>query len=293
VDTAIRTTTSPRQAHEWALVLSATGIPHRVQPGMAGWTVLVFAADAARAQGALDAYDEESRPDPGLAAPDSGSRLTAWTVGVVTGALLLGFFAVAGPPATGSCWFARGAAVAGLMRSSEPWRALTALCLHADGMHAIGNALATSLLLPAVVRSLGPGLGLGLALVAGTGANLLAALIHPALHVSVGASTAIFGMIGILAALRFRLAPGRRETRGGRWVIPVATLLLLTMLGTAQGADVLGHTLGLLVGVGIGLLAARQQGTLPLTIQWALVGLAVGLVVGAWRFAGNAVASLR
>ena len=54
----------------------------------------------------------------------------------------------------------------------------------------------------AVCWHLGPGVGLWLLLLAGAGGNAVTAAVHGSDHVSVGASTAIFGAIGILAALR-------------------------------------------------------------------------------------------
>src|SRR6266513_2389093 len=49
------------QADEWALVLTAVGIPNAVEPDAGGWAVLAAANDATRAHAALAAYDEERR----------------------------------------------------------------------------------------------------------------------------------------------------------------------------------------------------------------------------------------
>src|SRR2546425_9969232 len=105
MDRVIRATRRATQADEWALVLAAAGIPHRLEPDGAGWTLLVPAAEAARAQAALDAYDEEARRAPHAAVPDAASPRLAWAAGIAAGALLLAFFAVTGPPAAGSRWF--------------------------------------------------------------------------------------------------------------------------------------------------------------------------------------------
>src|SRR5437773_202441 len=56
----IRVARTVTQADEWALVLTAAGIPHAVAVDDSSWTVLVAADDAARADAALAAYDEES-----------------------------------------------------------------------------------------------------------------------------------------------------------------------------------------------------------------------------------------
>ncbi len=51
LDTAVCVTPSAKGAEECALVLAASGIPHRLEETDAGWTVMVAAGDAARARG--------------------------------------------------------------------------------------------------------------------------------------------------------------------------------------------------------------------------------------------------
>ena len=63
---------------------------------------------------------------------------------------------------------------------------VTALTLHADLAHVLANALACVLLVTAVGRSLGAGVGLWLMLLAGAGGNALTALAHGAHHISGG-----------------------------------------------------------------------------------------------------------
>jgi rhomboid protease GluP len=285
MDTAIRTTAAASEADEWALVLAAAGIPYRLERNDSGWTLLVPAADAARGYEALQDFDAETRPESVTPVPEPTSAHIAWTIGLSVGALLLGFFAVTGPWVAGSAWFERGAAVAALMLHGEPWRAVTAMTLHADSVHALSNAIATALLLPPIVQRQGPGGALWLVLLAGAGGNLFAAAAYGSHHVAVGASTATFGAIGILAAFRLwpRSAANTVPTR--RWIVPVATLLLLLMLGTSRSADVLAHALGLLNGVALGMIATVSRWPLGAPIQWLLVVAAAVTVVGCWYLA--------
>src|SRR5437867_4151193 len=157
-------------------------------------------------------------------------------VGVYVALLLIGLFAITGSRAGRSEWFQHGGADATRMMAGEWWRAVTALTLHADAPHLLGNALAGALLVTAVCQQLGPGVGLWLVLLAGAGGNALTAAVHGAGHVSVGASTAIFGAVGILAGLRI-LTPGRVGSRLGKWWVVTATsLVLLALLGTGPNA---------------------------------------------------------
>ena len=132
------------------------------------------------------------------------------------GLLLIGFFAITGARAGHSAWFEHGSADAQRMMAGEWWRAVTALTLHADAPHLLGNAVASALVMTAVCQRLGPGVGMWLLLLAGAGGNALTAIAHGSDHVSVGASTAIFGAIGILAGVRIVAPMARRRTRESR-----------------------------------------------------------------------------
>jgi membrane associated rhomboid family serine protease len=159
---------------------------------------------------------------------------------------------------------------------------VTALTLHVDLVHVLGNAIATALLLPPIIRRLGPGVGLGLVLLAGAAGNLLAAAVQGPRHVAVGASTATFGALGILAALRLGSSSPAGRQRGRRWIVPVASVLLLAMLGTGPGTDVIAHALGLVAGAALGRVAAIVRQPVAAPIQRALVAAVALAVLGCW-----------
>ena len=281
--TAVRVTPSRRRADEWAVVLAAADIPHWLCQRLDGWVVFVEPVDADAALDALAAYDRENAPEREV---EVAASRPFTIVGLVVALLLIGFFAVTGPRAERSAWFERGSADAARMVAGEWWRAVTALTLHADGFHVLGNAAGVALLVTAVCDQVGPGVGLALVLLAGAGGNALTAVAHGGDHISVGASTAVFGTIGILAALRIvarrRAGPGATKS----WVVVAASLALLTLLGTGPEADLLAHLFGLLVGFGLGLLAALAlRSDPPAWIQWLLVAAAGAAVAGAWRVA--------
>ncbi len=284
METVIRETGSARRAEEWSLVLAAAGIGHRLDAVDGGWAVVVADSEATRAGAALDAYDDEDHADEPAAPAEPAAA--PWGTGMVVAAGLAGFFAVTGRPVAGSPWFERGAAAAGLLLEREPWRAVTALTLHVDGLHVAGNAVAIVALLPALVQRLGAGLALALVLLAGVAGNVLAALVHAPEHVAVGASTAGFGAIGLLAVLRLfpAAAPEGRPRRP--WTVLVTAVLLLAMLGAGRASsDVLAHGFGLLGGAVLGLAGApirRPPGTL---LQGLLLAGVALTVVGCWRLA--------
>lgn len=284
--TAVRVTPSRRRADEWAVVLAAANIPYWLRQRPDGWALMVSPADAAAALEALDAYDRENSSEGVVGDHNVAASRGATTVGIAVALLLIGFFAITGSRAGRSAWFELGSADAKRIMAGEWWRTVTALTLHADALHLLGNAVASSLLVPAVCRYFGPGVGLWLVLLAGAGGTILTAAVQGGGHVSVGASTAVFGAIGILAVLRI-VTPGRAGPRTRKsWVVIAAGLALLALLGNGPDADLLAHFFGLLVGGGLGLIAGLTLRSIPpASVQWLLVAVAGATVCGAWRLA--------
>src|SRR5260370_35270503 len=105
---AVRVTPERGRADEWAVVLAATGIPHRLRRRPDGWALIVAPLDPPAALDALDGYDREQQdesPDAvaGVVTPVRGAP----ALGAVVALLLLGFFAVTGPRADLSVWLSR------------------------------------------------------------------------------------------------------------------------------------------------------------------------------------------
>ena len=284
MDTVVCVASSAQRASEYALVLEAIRIAHRLAETEGGWAVMVAVGDAPRARRTLAVYDAEGRERPRPAAPPSEYGRT-W-VGVVAAVLLIAFFAAIGGRDRSRVWFEQGSASAELILKGEVWRTVTALTLHADAVHVLSNALACIVFVTPVGGWLGPGVGIWMVLLAGTGGNALTALAYGSRHIAVGASTSTFGALGILAARQFL---ARRSVPWGRrkaWVAIAAGLALLGMLGTAPGSDILAHAFGLLVGGALGagaaLMVRRPPGS---AIQWALVLAALASVAGCWWIA--------
>jgi rhomboid protease GluP len=278
----VRVAPTSAQAEEWALVLTASGIAHAVAGHDDGWSLLVSAGDVRRAEDVLAAYDRENiaRVAPPEAPP------YPWMSGVAVALVLLAVFSVTGPPGAGSRWFERGAAAAARVVGDEPWRAITALTLHANSVHVLGNAVATAVLLPPLVQRLGLGVALCLMLVAGGAGNVLSALVHDPRHLAVGASTATFGAIGALAALRLLPSPVTGTPVRRLWVVLAAAVLLLAMLGTGPESDVIAHALGVVAGAAFGVAAGAVVRQPPRAAVQSLFGaLAVVLAAGAWMLA--------
>jgi rhomboid protease GluP len=288
-EAVVRASPDRGQAEGVSLVLEAMDIPHRVVTTETGYAVMVPPRMVAPAIAALDAQDKETaegRPRE-IPVPDHGPSF----VGVAMAITMIAFYVVSGPRGGADVrgWFRVGSALAtAIVHDHEPWRAVTALCLHADAMHVAGNAVATLIFVTALGRWLGPGIALLATLLAGVGGNLFTAYLYSTTHNSVGASTATFGALGVLGGLqfvrRFRDASIGRFRRGLLGI--AATLGLLAMLGMGERSDVVAHAaglgLGILTGIGLGLYLKRPVRT----FGQALCLLAtVGITTGAWLLA--------
>jgi membrane associated rhomboid family serine protease len=238
----VRVAARERHAAERALVLQAEGLEASVRRTREGFVLETTLADAERARELLAAWERENVREP---APRTAPLPPyPWNAVAIFALALLGFFALTGPRAGGSAWFALGSARASrILGAGEWWRALTALTLHADLAHVLGNVLAGAVFVGNVWRRFGAGVGLALLLAAGGLGNLANAFAHRGSgHDSVGASTAVFAAVGVLAADALL----RRRAPRGRALVPLgAGLGILAMLGTGERADFGAHLVGL------------------------------------------------
>lgn len=278
------------QVDEWVLVLSAEGLRTSVRGSPAGFAVEVAASDVPSAEHALAIWqrENESAPPPTVPAPIDAN---AGGHALVVAAFLLALFAATGPAGRSDSAFGeRGSAEASRIVAGETWRAVTALTLHADFAHVLGNATAGALFLAAVFRAFGFGVGGALALAAGALGNVANALVQAPSHATIGASTAVFGALGLLVGNALVL---RRASLRGRpvWLPIGAALALLAMLGTeGERVDLWAHGLGLVAGVALGGIAsslpARWLGSRPLQMiagASALAALAIAWAIALHR----------
>jgi len=273
---------SRRRADEWALVLTSQGIASEVSRSGQGYGLRVQ-AEAFDAAGAIIAayLAENPRVETGGEA-HSAAGAEPGAIGLICAFALLGAYAAIGGRSPHNPFFELGSADAARMLGGEWWRSATALCLHADLGHVVGNALFGVYFVTAVARDRGAGLGLALVLGSGVLGNLANAYHHTAGHDSVGASTAVFGAIGVLAGLALARR-SRAGWRGHRLLLPLgAALGLLAMLGVSGArVDVWAHLYGLLAGTLLGVASALF---FPRAPSWPVQGL-----LGAAAVAGIAL----
>ncbi len=258
---------------DWSLVLEAAGIAHMRTLGVDGWRLRVGPLDVARARQALDAYDQETatRRMEQLAGRGWVEPYGRSSIGVLISLALMLFFGITGPSDQISRWSVLGSSASERILHGELWRTVTALTLHADPSHLLGNVLACLVFITLLGNRLGPGLASWLVLLAGALGNLLTAVLIGRHHVAVGASTATFGALGGLLGLWVK-PPSRFVSAHPAWTALAATGALFAMLGTGPGVDVPAHFFGLLSGVVLG--AAFVLAGAPLRNRWVQGSLA-------------------
>ncbi len=253
MNTPLRVTRDQQLAQDWELVLLAEGLSPCARESGEGIVLSVPVEEVEKAEAALSAYERETSHKP-PAQGEPGGLVNLWA-GLGVAAMLLLFFYTTVAWAPTVPWFERGSADAERILQGEFWRTVTALTLHADLVHAASNALGAAIFLGAVSSILGPGLAFISILLAGAGGNLANALVQGSSHVSIGASTSVFGAVGVLAGLG--MARNRRRALRGRraWLPIAAGIALLGMLGTeGQRVDIWAHLFGFVFGGVVGIL---------------------------------------
>jgi len=272
--------------NECGLVLDAKSLAYQLVEMGGDWALMTAPTIAAIAHQELAHYSAErqiKREALPVTQPFAGAAVGA--IGFTAILLLVAY--CAGINLFGADWLSLGAVSAGT-GGREWWRAVTALTLHLDQAHLLGNLLFGVGAGVLACRIFGPGLAWASILGAGAAANFVEMFIAPPSHRSVGASTAVFAALGLLAGFAWRQRLTLRERRLYRWAPLIAGISLLAWLGAGSAqVDVLGHLLGFLSGVALGWVYARAGLALNRSIGAQLIfgAAAVALVCVAWAVA--------
>ena len=277
-----------QQARSWALVLDSRSIPCCIDSDGADWQLLVPEQQLESARRELFLYEEANQNwPPTLPAARQLIENTLPTVSVLLLLAILHNLNLLGISLSGRGIIdlhELGTAHAEKIMGGQWWQCVTALTLHADLAHLLSNLTIGGFFIILLCRELGSGMAWSLLLASGTLGNLINAWVQSPTHRSVGASTAVFGAVGILAAIsmvRYRHHLQRR------WFIPVAAgLALLALLGTeGKNTDLGAHLFGFGIGVFFGMAAEFLVGKYgrPGAVLNVLLAVMSGtLVAAAW-----------
>ena len=275
-------------AREHGLVVAAKDVPHWIEREGEEWVLFVEEGARATALGELSAFDAEERARPPAAKLLPAEQIETLSL-YVAAWVMSGFFLVQN--LAGEAWTDRGAAVsAAILGRGEWWRTVTALTLHGDLAHVSANLMTGLLFAAFVMPHLGTGLTwLGIVLSGALGNAVNAWGYRGEGHSSIGASTAVFGALGILVGAEFVARLSSAHTRS-RWqlVLPIgAGLALLAFLGVGEehgNTDFMAHLWGFVVGLPLGGLSGwgRVKERAPRWMQRLAAGGALVLIGVAW-----------
>lgn len=247
---------SRQRAALWALVLESRSVPCCVEQEGSGWALLVPSGFYLSALEELRLFEEANRNWPPLAS--NATPLVENTLSTLSVLLLVATFhnlTRLDIPLFGKApinWLELGSAQAGKILDGEWWRTVTALTLHSGALHLFGNLTIGGFFIVYLCKDLGSGLAWTLLLLSGILGTLANAWFQPEYHTSIGASTLVFGAVGILASLQVIREKSRPLKK---WFLPIAgALALLAMLGTeGENTDIGAHLFGFVFGIILGL----------------------------------------
>lgn len=280
--------TNPGILRNWALVLSARGIPYRAEPQKRPRDLFIPENYCPVALHEISLYRNENVVETRTVTPleKSNNILTSLSVLMIVGVFHnLTYLKISGFGHSSIDWLLLGSANNSLILDGEWWRLATALTLHADGQHLLGNLLLGGYFVIRLCQITGSGLGWALVLSSGIIGNLANAFFQTAGHNSVGASTAIFGAIGIAGAIGSMLSP-RQLVR--QWVLPLAAAAMLLAFfggGTDGRTDVAAHCFGFVAGILLGIPVGyylKKEGVPKRAGNLAFAAISVLVIAASW-----------
>lgn len=253
---------SKRVAHELGLVVLATKNHYRVIPlAHRNFLLEIHGRRLQDVSPQVSLYCEEVRRKVKRGAPGFRGREypVRYEPFLLVMALLCGVYALGTLEAFRWIYEQGRMDTFAIWHEGEFWRVVTPLFLHADIGHLAGNLGFGGLFAWFVVRRWGTISGWWKILLSGVLGNLMLAITYFSTpHLSIGASTAVMGAIGLLAGASARERRDKSDVVGIGWLGPVgvslfAAFALFALLGTGgERTDVGAHFWGWLSGILIG-----------------------------------------
>jgi rhomboid protease GluP len=269
-----------------ALVLTALQIPFQIIDDIASCALVVPAEYSAQAMQQLIQYDDENPPQivpvvKPLAHYNALPGLVAYVVIICAVAVITDVATWA------QDWYVSGRVDGALIRAGEWWRTVTALTLHSGLQHLTGNLVFGIMFGLFAGRLLGSGVAwLAIVVAAATG-NAINTLLLESAHRAIGASTAVFAALGLVAGFVWRgklMAQDRWPYRIGP-IVGGFALLMYTGTG-GERTDIGAHLMGFLCGLFAGmLLTAARDHLASRRLQLICGYAAIALIVGCWLIA--------
>lgn len=266
-----------------AFILKAVGIVYLIEQHDGFFSLVVPQDAAAAALDHLRQYERESVPAP--PAPEMRLHDHAWTGSIVYALVVIAVAYCAGANVGRFDWVDAGALTRAALHEGEWWRMITALTLHVDVAHLIGNLVFGIPYGFFAAQLLGNGRAWLSIVAAAALANLIDSAVMQQNQASIGASTAVFAMLGLVATYSWRTIPARSSHWAHRWAPVIAAIALLGFTGVGgEHTDVVAHLAGFACGALIALvqshLTVKARNGRALQLVAALI--VCGMIAAAW-----------
>ncbi len=268
---------------EYSLVLLSQNIDHEVAEWEGRFAIWIAEENKAIAREVLHTYVRENRgfyaetPTPPLQLLLSPTLYLIWPTA---------FHFWVGFSEWPQAWRIHGAADAQKILVGEWWRTLTATTLHSDHSHYLSNLFSGYFMLNLLAHRLGMGTILFLGVLTSMVANYLVALSSGMHHISVGFSTTVFSVLGMLAGVETLHRP---KTPGlkFRHIHPLlAAFSVALLVGIGENVDIKAHFFGFGLGVAAGLMTRRFPKVMQTPkLQWAMGLAAYAAYAICWNLA--------
>lgn len=273
---------------ERQFVLQARDIASEISQSDSGYALWVRTADAEAAIVELDLYIEENRnyvPRPALKHPDYHTSFP----GLIGYAAIIWFVAIAAEfSLLDANWYRAGRINTASILDGEWYRLATALTLHGDFGHIAANMTFGMAIGFFAGRYFGYGLASLAIFLSGIAGNAMNTLMKGPGHFAIGASTAVFGALGLIGVYAWRLRLYPQQSWPQRWGPIVGALALLAYTGTGdEDTDIGAHFWGFAAGAGAGWLLALTHEKFPRgeRAQRYYAAGAVAVLAGCWAIA--------
>ncbi|MBN1968831.1 MAG: rhomboid family intramembrane serine protease [Candidatus Delongbacteria bacterium] len=238
-----------KTAEEWSLVLHSKAIEHKVICIGDEYFIEPDSAKSLQAAEEVLEYIEKGRlkEKSKFKFTEDEKKATIFVPVILIGFML--FFFLTQSTENYFHWGYVGKVSAFKIMQGEIWRSVTALFLHGDIAHFLSNFVVGSLTFLFLSIHIGTGITVLMFLLSGMIGNLINISFRD-LHFSVGSSTAIFGMIGVMIGMQIF-----KEYRNKKWISVTIFLTVLAVIGTAgENTDFGAHLFGMASGLFLGLI---------------------------------------